>query len=117
MEVRANVVGGSRTSIRVGKEVQPLPSEDMDVYCSYTKEKRCEAAIVEKAAEGVDFLSSIEMGTTGKGITCLEEMSFKSSSSGFGFESYLLGIQGLREALGPKDMGLARLESSCRLQI
>ena len=117
MEVRANVVGGSRTSIRVGKEVQPLPSEDMDVYCSYTKEKRCEAAIVEKAAEGVDFLSSIERGTTGKRITCLEEMGFKSFSSGLGFESYLLGIQGLRETLGPKDIGLARLESSCRLQI
>ncbi|KAL6339294.1 hypothetical protein AAG906_028011 [Vitis piasezkii] len=31
MEVRANAVGGSRTSTRVGKEVQPLPSVDMDV--------------------------------------------------------------------------------------
>ena len=33
MEVRANVVGGSHTSTRVGKEVQPLPSVGMDVPC------------------------------------------------------------------------------------
>ena len=40
MEVRANVAGGSRSSTRVGKEVQPLPSVGMDVSCSYTKEKQ-----------------------------------------------------------------------------
>ena len=50
MEVRANAVGGSRTSTRVGKEVQPLPSIGMDVSCPYTKEKTGEAATVEKAA-------------------------------------------------------------------
>nr|CAN70536.1 hypothetical protein VITISV_029082 [Vitis vinifera] len=43
-------VGGSRTSTRVGKEVRPLPSVDMDVPCPYTKEKTSEAAAVEKAA-------------------------------------------------------------------
>ena len=51
IEVRANVVGGSRTSTRVGKEVQPLPSVGMDVSCPYTKEKTCEVVVVEKAAK------------------------------------------------------------------
>ena len=51
IEVEGNVVGGSRTSTRVGKEVQPLPSVGMDVPCSYTKEKTSEAAAVEKAVE------------------------------------------------------------------
>ena len=50
-------------------------------------------------------------------MTCLEETGFKIFSGGLGFESQLLGNQGLREAPDPKDMGLDRLESSCRLQI
>ena len=48
-------MGGSRTSTRVGKEVRPLPSVDMDVPCPYTKEKTSGAAAVEKAAEGGIF--------------------------------------------------------------
>ena len=115
MEVRADGVGGSGTSTGVGKEAHPLPSVDMDAPCPYTKEKTGEAAAVEKAAEGGDFLSGIERGTTGKGMTCLEETGFKSFSGGLGFESQLLGSQGLEEAPSPKDMGLALLESGCRV--
>ena len=64
-----------------------------------------------------DFISGIKKGTTDKGMMCLEETGFKCFSGGLGFESQLLGSQGLGEALGPKDMGLARLESGCRHQI
>ena len=42
-------------------------------------------------------------------MMCLEETGFKSFFGGLGFESQLLGSQGLGKALGPKDMGLARL--------
>ena len=51
MDVRANMMGGSRTSTRVGKKVQPLHSIDMDVSCSNTKEKTGEATTVEKATK------------------------------------------------------------------
>ena len=51
MEVRANVVDGSRTSIGMGNEVQSLPSVDMDVSCLYTKEKTGETVAIEKTAE------------------------------------------------------------------
>ena len=64
-----------------------------------------------------DFISGIKKGTTDKGMMCLEETGFKCFSGGLGFESQLLGSQRLGEAPGPKDMGLAGLESGCRLQI
>ena len=117
MEVRANMVGGSRTSIGMEKEVQSMSSVDMDALCLYTKEKTGEVAAIEKAPEEGEFLGGIERGTIGNGMTCLEETGFKIFYGRLGFESQLLGNQGLGEALGPKDMGLAQLESSCRLQI
>ena len=73
MEVMVNVVGGSRASTRMGKEVQSLPSVDMDVpsvdmdvSCLYTKEKTSETVAVEKTAEEGDFLGGIKRGTIGK---------------------------------------------------
>ena len=66
MEVRVNVVGGSCTSTGMGKEVQSLPSVDMDVPCLYTKEKTGETVAVEKTAEDGDFLGGIKKGTIGK---------------------------------------------------
>ena len=66
LEVKANVVGGSRTSTGMGNEVQSLPSVDMDVPCLYTKEKTGETVAVEKTAEEGDFLGGIKRGTIGK---------------------------------------------------
>ena len=81
----------------------------MDALCPYAKDKTGEAAIVEKPVEWGDFVSGIEKGTIGKWMMCLEETGFKSFFGGLGFESQLLGSQGLGKAPGPKDMGLARL--------
>ena len=66
MEVRANMVGGSRTSIGMEKEVQSMSSVDMDALCLYTKEKTGETVAVEKTAEEGDFLGGIKRGTIGK---------------------------------------------------
>ena len=112
MEVEGNVVGGSRTSTRAWEMRCSLCR--LQVWtCRVRTPRRRQVRLQQlRKLQNGGFLNGIERGTAGKGMTC-----FKIFFGGLGFEFQLLGSQGLGEAPSPKDMGLARLKSRCRLSI
>ena len=86
MEVRANVVGGSRTSTRAWERRCSLCCLSVWMCRVRTLSRRQVWLQQLRKLQNGGFLNGIERGTIGKGMMC-----FKNFFGGLGFESYLLG--------------------------